>query len=63
MSICTRATAIPVGTRPMMRYNDGRGDPFTSNCPVFTYWFFPDEEVTLTDNEPDNRKGEGTVSW
>jgi hypothetical protein len=52
MSIYTRATAIPVVTRPLPY----RGDPFTSNCPVFTYWFFPDEEVTLTDNEPEKGK-------
>jgi hypothetical protein len=46
MSATATATA---GTRPLY---GGRGDaPFTSNWPVFTYWFFPDDVVTFTDVE------------
>jgi hypothetical protein len=51
MSATATATA---GTRPLY---GGRGDaPFTSNWPVFTYWFFPDDVVTFTDVEPTKRK-------
>lgn len=28
------------------------GDLLTWNCPVFRYWFFTDEILTLTDTEP-----------
>jgi hypothetical protein len=43
----------PAGIK--LLYDARRAEPFTSNCPVFTYWFFPDDVVTFTDIEPAKR--------
>ena len=42
--------AIPAGIK--LLHDARRVEPFTSYCPVFTYWFFPDDVVTFTDIEP-----------
>ena len=42
--------AIPAGIK--LLYDARRVELFTSYCPVFTYWFFPDDVVTFTDIEP-----------
>jgi hypothetical protein len=43
--------AIPAGIK--LSNDPRRVEAFTSYCPVFTNWFFPDDVVTFTDTEPD----------